>query len=126
MCNKIWIVDDDKIFRYTSERYLREINPDLQVTAFEDAEEALAALRQQAKDNFPEVIFVDLNLPVFDGWDFLESLSEEPLQNLKQIRFYVVSSSVDQRDRERTAEYDFVSGYMVKPLDISDFREIIS
>lgn len=126
MLQKIWVIDDDKIFRYTSERYLREINPDLDIQTFDDAEDALDELLQASADKWPELIFIDVNMPVVDGWDFLEGIKGHCNEQIRKIKYYVVSSSVDHRDQQKSQEYEFVLGYKVKPISIEEFEEIIS
>ncbi|MET6991761.1 hypothetical protein [Sediminicola arcticus] len=67
----------------------------------------------KAKKSLPEVIFLDLNMPVIDGWEFLDEFAK--LDIPEKIDIYVVGSSLDIRDKEKLKEYDMVINMISKP-----------
>ncbi|UYQ94728.1 response regulator [Chitinophaga horti] len=88
------------------------------VSKFSDAQEVLDYLRDVGKDasKLPDIILLDLNMPVMDGWEFLDRFQQIRPMMSKGIRVYVLTSSIDEKDQERVSSYDFVSGYLTKPL----------
>lgn len=72
----------------------------------------------------PDVIFLDLNMPVLDGWGFLEEyLLLEPKMS-KKIEIYIVSSSISPSELERSQRIPVVTDFLTKPLSRSKFVEI--
>ena len=64
----------------------------------------------------PDVIFLDINMPVMNGWQFLEQFKEVQPSFNKEIVIYSVSSSFDDRDINRSKEYTEVTDYIIKPV----------
>jgi CheY-like chemotaxis protein len=96
------------------------------VKAFEDGKEAIDVLeplmRRNEIEQLPDLIMVDLNMPIMDGWQFIEAFTQIPCK--KQIILYIVSSSIDPNDRQRAASYSQVSGYLLKPITRDVLRSI--
>jgi CheY-like chemotaxis protein len=91
-----------------------------------DAQVIIDFLRENRLNTeaLPDLIFLDLNMPVFDGFDFLEQFERLYLSFQKPISIYIVSSSVDENDRRRTFAYPFVKEFLTKPVS-KDKLELI-
>ena len=76
----------------------------------------------ESEEGLPEVIFLDLNMPIMDGWEFLDEFGK--LSEEKDIRIYILSSSVDSRDMERAKKYGMVNGFIAKPLTDAKIKEL--
>jgi len=71
----------------------------------------------------PEIILLDLNMPVMDGWQFLDAfIKKYPNQD---VHIFIVTSSIDQADIDKAASYKLVSNYVVKPLQRDQILEMI-
>ncbi len=116
--NMIFIVDDDPIHQQISQIMLERLGVTKQIMKFCDAEEVLTYLKQHLQDAaaMPDVILLDLNMPVMDGWDFLNEYATLYHQIPQKVRIYVLTSSIDEKDKERVGQYHFVNGYLTKPL----------
>lgn len=68
------------------------------------------------ESNVPELIFLDLNMPVLDGWGFLEIFKERYFSKFPFTKVYILSSSVDPSDKKRSEKYEFVQSFLSKPL----------
>lgn len=64
--------------------------------------------------SLPSVILLDLNMPILDGWQFLDEFTK--FKPAKKITIYIVSSSIDQNDHQKAANYSGVSKFYVKPI----------
>ncbi len=76
-------------------------------------------------NELPDIIFLDINMPVSDGWMFLDALKELYPKLNKQINIYMVSSSIAPDDIKRAKSNPLVTDYLVKPLSPETFQEIL-
>ncbi|HEY1008408.1 MAG TPA: response regulator [Sphingobacteriaceae bacterium] len=116
--SKVFIIDDDSIHQRIAQIMIEKHRLFDEYRSYTEAEQALNYLRTHHADSaaLPDVILLDLNMPVVDGWDFLE-VFETFYRNLKkQIRIFIVTSSVDEKDKLRAQEYSTVKGFISKPL----------
>lgn len=114
----IFIVDDDPIHQQITEIMLHRLSIAESVSRYSDAQEVLDHIRAHLHDPgaMPEIILLDLNMPVMDGWEFLEAFDTVRSSLPCNIRVYVLTSSIDEKDRERVGQFNFVEGYLIKPL----------
>jgi len=124
--NTIAIIDDDDIYKYTAKKTILETEFVNNIITFSDGQEAIEFFleKQGAPDELPDIIFLDINMPILDGWQFLEEYA--PLKNKiqKEIQIYVTSSSTNPDDLIQAKNITAVSDYIIKPLSIERFKEI--
>lgn len=112
-----YIVDDDKIYIYTLKKLLQLSNIPLQVVEFQSANAALASLSNPENAvQLPDFIFLDINMPIMDGWDFMEEYEKIQPQLKKDIAIYMISSSINSRDVIRAKGTPGIIEYITKPL----------
>jgi len=85
-----------------------------------------ALLQNLEAENIPEIIFLDLNMPVMDGWEFLERFTKIKNKLGKVITLYVVSSSINPLDVDRAKSLTSVHDYLIKPVNISELENIFT
>lgn len=124
----VCLVDDDEIYQYTTQKFLKNRHLAKRVLSFGDGEMALNYIQQHLEDqqNLPDMILLDLSMPVMDGWEFLEEFTRLKSRITKPIELYIVSSSVDTRDIERARRFSAVSEYIVKPIDYGKLEQIFT
>lgn len=125
--NSLYVIDDDEMYRYIAEQTLASAGFTGNITTFSNGSEAIAAMESElsADEKLPDLILLDLNMPVLDGWGFLEDYSQLKSKISKHIPIYIVSSSFNPVDVERANQINEVSGYVVKPITKQKFRELI-
>lgn len=121
------IIDDDPIFIYGTKRMMKETDFSDSVTVFNNGEDALAGLMEMYHTNheLPQVIFLDLNMPIMNGWEFLDEFIKLPNESLSTTVIYIISSSVDPRDIDKVKEYELISNYILKPITPNDFEVVL-
>lgn len=124
---RICVIDDDKIYRFTMNRSLYLFDLSRDVLEFSNGEDAITFLRENAKEAklLPDVIFLDVNMPLFSGWDFLDVFEELKHDLVKRIKIFMFSSSIDSTDWKRAEKSMLVEEFIVKPVDEFKLKELI-
>lgn len=123
----VLLVDDDHIFNFLSTKILQKTGMAGEISTALNGKEALELLKRHYKEsvNVPDVILLDLNMPIMDGFTFLEEFNTLDMPNKDQIRIIVVSSSQDPRDIQRARELG-VKHYIQKPVTEHGLRALLS
>ncbi|AZQ60030.1 response regulator [Maribacter sp. MJ134] len=122
------IIDDDPIFIYGTKRIMKEIEFCENIIVFNNGQEALDGIMEisQSTSKIPQVIFLDLNMPIMNGWEFLDEFIKIPNSNLEKTIVYIISSSVDPRDLEKVKDYkQRVNNYILKPITPNDLESVL-
>lgn len=120
----VWLIDDDEIFSFAAKMQIEMCSYGNHLSCFENGFDAIEALKKVLKDNakIPEVIFLDLNMPILDGWQFLDELKE--LSIPQPIEIYLLTSSTDPADTDKVKDYPMVKKYIAKPLTIDELQNL--
>lgn len=125
---KIYIVDDDEIFQFTTRKMLQYLGMKEGIESISNGQLAIEKIKNSLAsdpDQLPDAILLDINMPVMDGWDFLNQYKVVRNNISKPIRIYMISSSVDDRDMARAEKDDSVTKYISKPVDEVMLKEMI-
>jgi len=123
----VCVIDDDKIYVYGLKKLisLKQLCPNL--LEFENGKLAIDYIADpKNQDALPDIIFLDINMPVMDGWDFMENFVKIKSQLGKKITVYMVSSSIDNEDINRAKNISDISDYVVKPVTPARLIELFS
>lgn len=121
----VYIVEDDTIACYVITMELSRHNEYQHSETYKNGEEAMEALVQKIKSNeaLPDLILLDINMPIMDGWEFLEEFSRMPCS--KEITVIILTSSINPEDREKAKRYKGVKGFMSKPITKDKLDQIL-
>ncbi len=124
------IIDDDDMYVSLITKVIDLRNLAKNLLVFKNGKEALSYFVntfQNMEDRaIPQVILLDLNMPVMDGWSFLEELGKHDFPALNAVTLYIVSSSINPVDIERSKEINLVKDFIVKPIAPEALAEIFS
>ncbi len=124
---KVMIIDDDEINNFICIKNIKTLNFAEDATYHLRAKEGLEELKNLAKQNpkeLPNVIFLDINMPAMNGWDFLEEYSNF-IQGLDHpIHLFILSSSIYRKDLDKAGNHEQVTDYIPKPLNKDKLQEI--
>ena len=118
------IIDDEQVEQVLLKRLVAKVGTEISVTGFSYAEDAISYLRSPER-KIPSLIFVDINMPRMDGFQFAESFAGLYPELKGGSQVWVMSNSIDPRDRERAEASKSVSGYVEKTCSDEDFMKII-
>ncbi len=118
-----WIIDDDPIFRLIASKWIHKFGETNVVVQFEDGLAAMETLRKE--QDFPNVVLLDINMPIMDGWEFLDEYARFEAEKKKKTSLYLVSSSIDYADIKRSRGNEFVKDYLIKPLNQAKLEQLI-
>jgi len=118
----VLFVDDDEISNFVSVKTLEDARIADRILSVTGAREALDLIKEGINGNgpIPDLIFLDINMPIMSGWDFLEEYKEIRDRVGKKIYIIILTSSVYKHDKAKASTYEDVDDYTLKPLDISD------
>ncbi|MBS1614107.1 MAG: response regulator [Bacteroidetes bacterium] len=119
--NKILLVDDSEPFNYLSKAVLADNKVTCVINEALNGQEALDYLERE--ETCPDVILLDLNMPVMDGFDFLEEYAKREKCHA-HTKIFVLTSSNRAEDKDRAVKNKFVMGYFDKPLSYFHIKEI--
>lgn len=112
------IIDDDATNNMICSLFLKMVFADARVDTFTDPRQGLLHIKTSyATENGAEaVVFLDINMPFLNGWDFLECFDKLSDIHKSKVRIYMLSSSIDHRDIARAQQHEHVIEFLSKPL----------
>lgn len=124
--NNMYVIDDDKIYHFLLKNLFKQNNIDVIPIFFSNGQDAIDSIKQN-KDtgNLPDLILLDVNMPIMDGWQFLEEYSKIADGLSKVSTIYMISSSDDEQDLNKAKKFsDIVKEYFLKPICKEDLEKI--
>lgn len=124
----IWIVDDDPIYQIIMKKIIVKSDIFTSIFSFSNGKEAINSLKQIVLKNelYPDIILLDIEMPVLDGWGFMDEIAILKSQINTEIKIYISSSSIAIEDKERAKNNPNIWGYMCKPISLDDLVKIAS
>ena len=112
---KVLIVDDDHVILMIHKLKIMKTGVDLTPLEFLNGRTALDYIIEHNEPENSFIVLLDINMPVMNGWEFLDSIQKMALKC--QVKVAIVTSSVDQADQEKAKMYSQVFSYITKPVN---------
>lgn len=124
---RIFLIDDDQVYQYLTKKVMEESHIVKHIDVFSNGLQAInhLELRINEPNSLPEVIFLDLSMPIMDGWEFLDEFKRIANSIKKSIVIYIVSSSISPSDISKANQQEIVRDYIIKPITKKKFIELL-
>ncbi|WP_426092521.1 response regulator [Flavobacterium sp. DSR3-2] len=126
MLDQILCVDDDPITLMLCKKVITKSSFSNEIITSQNGEEALSYFNTIKNTNnknkpipHPQLIFLDLNMPVMGGWEFLDHFNSQEFSEFSTIKVVVLSSTIDPEDLEKSKQYPMVIDFLSKPISQS-------
>lgn len=121
----ILLVDDDSDDNYFHEIVIKKMNITNSIQVAQNGLEALEFLKKE-NQVIPELIFLDINMPKMNGWEFLEEYKHLDIKQKAKITIMMLSTSANPNDIRKAQEMEDVTGYKTKPLTVDMLNDILN
>ena len=113
---KYILIDDDPIINLVHKRILQKVEETAQIEIFISGVKALEYFKANGTDG--QVVFLDINMPEMNGFQFLDELLKNKSIKMEGLSIYILTSSLNNKDREKAKRYPILKGYLGKPLNV--------
>lgn len=123
--NLACIIEDDPVHLFITNRLLSMSGLIEKILVCNNGKDAFETLRAMflAGEKLPELILLDLNMPIWNGWEFLDQFIKIPVK--QKILVYILTSSVNHADKIHAERYSLQTNYIVKPITIDSLKKIL-
>lgn len=126
MFDKILFVDDDPITLMLCKKVIAKSSFANEIATAQDGEEALKYFNtlkydstKKITDKIPQLIFLDLNMPVMGGWEFLDHFTSDAYAEFSETKVIILSSTIDPEDLQRAKKHPVIIDFLSKPITTS-------
>ena len=124
------IIDDDSIYVNLVKKIIETKKLCDNLLVFNNGKDGIdyfeSILQNLEQNDIPEIILLDINMPVMDGWEFIERFTKIQNKFKKRITLYVVSSSINATEIEKAKSLSSVENYLVKPVNIDELEAVFA
>ncbi len=124
---RVWIIDDDELYVFICKKMLNKLGLENdRIESFPNGKVGLDTLKNiDDKNRLPSLILLDINMPIMNGWEFLNEISPHLKKLPKSLSIAILSSSVEPADKEKALSYDEVNEFISKPLHMEDLKRFL-
>lgn len=124
--NLACIIEDEPMHLYITKKLLDLTGMVESLLIFSNGKEAYDKLKAifKASEKLPEIILLDINMPVWDGWQFLDEFTKIPIDT--KVIIYILTSSNNPDDFKKAEAYNMSKNYLVKPIRLEELKAVLS
>src|SRR3954466_8644284 len=115
----ICVIDDNDVYECVMKNSISKLNPNIKILAYLNGEEGIKSIKNMIDKNqpLPDVILLDINMPIMDGWEFMNEFIKIKSKLPRVIPIYLTTSSLDASDIDKAKKYEDITGFLSKPID---------
>lgn len=124
----ILLVDDDEINNFISVKLIKKIMLNTEIKTCLNGKFAidlLSGIKATEPDKMPDYILLDINMPIMNGWEFLEEYDRLNIDTAGKTKIYIISSSVFNNDIVKAKSYPVVRDFISKPLSVDKIKDML-
>ena len=122
----ILLIDDDTLFLFLTEKTLKKAPEEVNIHSISKIEEARAYLESHAsKEQFPDAIFVDLNMPGMSGMEFADYYNQQFAPLFPDTKLIMLTSSISRKEKAKALEIPAVKDFLQKPLTMEKLNRLL-
>ncbi|MGB6038180.1 MAG: response regulator [Cryomorphaceae bacterium] len=122
----IFLVDDDPIFQFGVERIVRSMSQLIELKVFNHGVAVLDFFDQAKDEELPDIMLLDLNMPIMNGWQVIQKMTEQNIHKIASpMRIYICSSSVNPADIQKVKRLNTVTDYIIKPISKAELEKLL-
>lgn len=125
MNKKVLLIDDDPMFQLILSRMIEKVGIQCDVSSYSNGKLALDYLNEKYSPQFNYLMFLDINMPVMSGWEFLDQIKPLDMIRNNNMTINIVTSSTDLSDAKKAGQYDFIDGIISKPVSFDKLNAIL-
>lgn len=120
------IIEDDPTHLFITKKMIEMSGMVTNIMVYKNGKEAYDKLKAifLSSETLPEIILLDLNMPIWDGWQFLEEFTKIPITT--KITIYILTSSNSEEDRIQAEKYNLNNNYLIKPITLNELKTAFS
>ncbi|TGN20042.1 response regulator [Leptospira idonii] len=129
--NHVFCIDDDPVTLTLCRIVILQANFAKNISTASNGEEAIEILKELKSNKvmpndslYPDLIFLDLNMPIMDGWEFLDEFNRSLSDYFSETKIIILSSSVDEADRIKAESYPNIMEFISKPIHVKLIKDL--
>lgn len=120
---KYILIDDDPIINLVHKKIIKNADLEAEITDFISGKKALEFFKQKANEQV-DVVLLDINMPEMNGFEFLEELIKNKNIDCAKWNIFILTSSLNIKDKEQAEKYPILKGYLEKPLNVAKMMQL--
>ena len=123
----VLVIDDEFLSVFICEQFIKRIVNEPEINICSNGKHAidlLLEIKEQDINLLPDYIFLDIDMPVMNAWEFLEQYNNLNIDPSGKCKIYILTSSIYEDDKRKSASYTIIKDYIKKPLDIDKIRRV--
>ena len=124
----ILLIDDDEINNFISIKLIKKALSNAEISSCLNGKlaiEELTEIQKNSPEKLPDFILLDINMPIMNGWEFLDEYKRLEIDTTGRSKIFIISSSVFSNDISRARSYPLVKNFISKPLSVEKIREML-